>query len=323
MSKKNSPVLIPVLFFLLLFFKQSRGQQLPNQSFTYLTSDHIKIPVKVSGKGFPCMFVPGGPGGGYISFEKLGGSALEKDLTMIYMDQRGSGSAQISANYSMDRILKDMDEIREKLHIEKMYLLAHSFGGIILINYAKKYPEHIKGLILANSTLHFFDEDATIEQIQFGYHLLGKDTIIKMQPQDSLIKEDLGVRQKMSHEHCGYKLLTDSPSTIKQLNILDSMYPRTNDFAYNIMVHIFDDTKPIRYPEYFTDYRPLSAKIKTSVLVISGSSEHAIGINHYKGFKFPNQRTVIINGGHLLYYEKNEEFVSAVHQFTNEVSRGG
>lgn len=54
-----------------------QGQQLKNRSFTYLTSDQIKTPVTVSGAGYPCMFVPGGPGGGFRSFEKLGGANLE------------------------------------------------------------------------------------------------------------------------------------------------------------------------------------------------------------------------------------------------------
>jgi len=53
------------------------------------------------------MFVPGGPGGGYLSFEQLGGKNLERSLTMIWMDQRGSGTAQNAKDYSMERMLMD------------------------------------------------------------------------------------------------------------------------------------------------------------------------------------------------------------------------
>ncbi|MGZ3835653.1 MAG: alpha/beta fold hydrolase [Flavisolibacter sp.] len=321
MEKIKVPLITLCLFRLIFCFGNAHGQQLAKQSFIFLTSDHIKTPVKVSGKGYPCMFVPGGPGGGYISFKKLGGSALEKNLTMIYMDPRGSGSAQNAANYSLDRILQDMDEVRAKLHIQKMYLLSHSFGGIILINYARKYPQHVKGLILVNSTLHIFDEASVEEQIEYGYHLLGKDTIIQPQPQDSLIKSLATLRPKMSKKHLGYKFLTDSISTVIQLDKLDSVYPRTNDFAYAILAHVIDSNKKTLYPEYFKDYRPLSAKITAPTLVITGTHDHAVGINHYKQFKFPHQKTVRIDGGHLLYYERNKEFIRAVNEFTTSVNK--
>ncbi|HEX3757883.1 MAG TPA: alpha/beta fold hydrolase [Kofleriaceae bacterium] len=35
----------------------------------------------------------------------------------------------------------------------QIYLLSHSFGGVIAFRYIEKYPEHVRGLILANSTL--------------------------------------------------------------------------------------------------------------------------------------------------------------------------
>ncbi len=58
----------------------------------YETSDHVKIKYKVSGKGEACIYIPGGPGQGYPSFELMGGNQLEKSMKMIYMDQRGSGA---------------------------------------------------------------------------------------------------------------------------------------------------------------------------------------------------------------------------------------
>lgn len=40
------------------------------------------------------------------------------------------------------------------------------------------------------------------------------------------------------------------------------------------------------------------------VLVIAGKKGYAIGVDHYRQFNFPNQKTVLINGGHVLYYEQ-------------------
>jgi proline iminopeptidase len=307
------------IFLLLAFWsvaaRREQSKPVDSKQFTFLTSDHVKIPVNVSGKGYPCMFVPGGPGGGYRSFEQLGGNKLESFLTMIYMDQRGSGSAQNAKDYSMDRILQDMDELRAKLHIEKMFLLSHSFGGVILINYAKKYPQHVKGIILVNSTLHFLNTESLLEQIKYGYGLLGKDTVISDHSLQSLSSVQVTLRQRLSKKHLAYKLLTDSVNTIKALDKIDSIYPRINDFAYKILGPVIDKNASMLYPEYFKNYTTLTAAIRVPVLIITGTKDHAIGINHYHLFKFPHQTIVKINGGHLLYAEQNEAFVKAVNQF--------
>ncbi|HEK21008.1 MULTISPECIES: alpha/beta hydrolase [unclassified Mucilaginibacter] len=301
--------------------KQQGNNQLANNQFKFTTSDSIVLPVKVSGKGDPCLFVPGGPGGGYLSFEQLGGNNLESFLTMIYMDPRGSGSAQNANNYHMDRLLKDMDDLRAKLGIDKIYLMSHSFGGIIMINYAKKYPQHTKGLILVNSTLYFFNPDALAEQISFGYKLIGKDTTIKVKNTDSLFAGDMAMRAKLSKVHLGYKLLTDSIKTLVQFDKLDSLHPRTNDFAYKILSPVMDKSKKMIYPEYFKDYNKLSPDINVPVLIINGTNDHAVGTNTYKLMKFPNQKVVQIDGGHLLYYEKNKAFVDAVKNFIKETDK--
>ncbi len=302
-------------------YKACNAQQIPNQSFIFLSTDNIKTPVKVSGRGAPCMFVPGGPGDSYRSFEELGGSSLEY-LTMVFMDQRGAGSAANAANYSMDRVLQDMDEVRAKLHIDKMYLLSHSFGGILLINYAKKYPQHVIGLILVNSTLYAFNPAALAEQCEYGYKLLNKDTTIASRNPDTLFAVNNEVRNKLREVHLAYKLLTDSIQTIIALDKIDSLHPRTNDFAFKILGPIIDKNKKMLYPEYFKDYTPLTAGIDVPVLVINGTEDHAIGSTHYKLFKFPNQKIIQIRGGHLLYYEHNKEFDAAVHTFVEKLCPG-
>ncbi len=40
--------------------------------------------------------------------------------------------------------------------------------------------------------------------------------------------------------------------------------------------------------------------------------DHNIGPDHYKLFRFPNQRVQVIDGGHLLYYEMNDAFLKAI-----------
>ncbi|WP_223599195.1 alpha/beta fold hydrolase [Chryseobacterium sp. GVT01B] len=295
---------------LLLFFFTSltvvSAQNNSSEGF-YETSDHVKIKYKVSGKGEACIYIPGGPGQGYPSFELMGGNNLEKNMQMVYMDQRGSGESGTSENYHLDKMIQDIEELRQYLKLKKIFLLAHSFGGIIAVSYAKKYPQHTKGLILANVTLHFLNDESVKEQIEYGNSLL--HTQNRAVPKDSLSSELSKISSALRQKRIGYKFLTEDIETIKGMDKVDSLHPRIIDFGMAVI------SKPKDFSEYYADYAPITKDISIPVLVITGKKDKAVGTQHYKTFQFPNQKVVSIDGGHLLYYEKNKEFVNAVNNF--------
>ncbi len=302
-----------IWFFLLLFIVPNSisAQNISSHEGFFETSDHVKIKFKVSGKGEACIYVPGGPGQGYSSFELLGGNNLEKNLTMIYMDQRGSGESGTSNDYHLNKMVQDIEELRQHLKLNKIFLLAHSFGGIIAVNYAKKYPQNTKGLILANVTLHFLNNESVKEQIEYGNQLLQQKN--RSVSNDSLSAELSKINKSLRSKRMGYKFLTDDIETIRQMDKIDSLHPRIIDFGMAVI------SKPKNFPEYYIDYAPMTKNIKTPVLIITGKNDKAIGTQHYKTFQFPNQKVVSINGGHLLYYEKNDEFLKAVNGFVDKI----
>jgi proline iminopeptidase len=297
---------IPLFIFFVISVISVSAQTNGTEAF-FETSDHVKINYKISGKGEACIYVPGGPGQGFPSFELLGGNNLEKNMQMIYMDQRGSGSSGTSDNYHLNAMVRDIEELRQHLKLDKVFLLAHSFGGLIAVNYAKQYPQHTKGLILANITLHFLNDDTLKEQIAYGNSLLQLQN--KTVPKDSLSTELSKISAALRKKRIGYKFLTEDIETIRQTDKIDSLHPRIIDFGMAVI------SKPKEFPEYYADYAPLTKDIHVPVLVITGKKDKAVGTKHYKTFRFPDQKVVAIDGGHLLYYEKNREFVDAVREF--------
>jgi proline iminopeptidase len=287
---------------------------------TIVTSDSIKLAIKVAGKGPVCIYIHGGPGQDYLSFEKMGGSNLEKKLTMVYLDQRGSGHSQNAKDYGLKRLVDDIEETRKQLGVDKIYLLSHSFGGVLAVNYAQKYRGHVLGLILTNSTLHFFNNSSLREQIMYSYRLLHKDTTITSDDTQELLQQNTIIRKKLNRVHLGYKLLADSINTIEKMDSIESSYKRTSDFGYAVIAHLIDSTKQNQYPEYWRDYAPISSQIRVPVLVITGTRDYAIGTAHYKTFLFPNRHVVKLDGSHMLYYEKNAAFTAAVFKFIGKRS---
>ncbi|RXM39751.1 alpha/beta hydrolase [Chryseobacterium sp. CH21] len=257
------------------------AQNHPAESF-YETSDHVKIKYKVSGKGETCLYIPGGPGQGYASFELMGGNNLEKNMQMIYMDQRGSGESGTSENYHLDKMVQDIEELRQHLKLEKIFLLAHSFGGIIAVNYAKKYPQYTKGLILANVTLHFLNDESVKEQIEYGNSILQAKN--REVPKDSLSSELSKISSALRKKRIGYKFLTEEIETIKESDKIDSLHPRIIDFGMAVI------SKPKDFPEYYADYAPITKDIHIPVLIITGKKIKQSELSIIKPSGFPIKR---------------------------------
>ncbi|MGY0694422.1 alpha/beta fold hydrolase [Virgibacillus sp. FSP13] len=121
-----------------------------------ITSDGVRLYVEKSGQGDPCIYLHGGPGYWSKSFQYFSENLLEDALEMIYLDQRGCGRSELARgkNYSLARLIDDIEEVRKDLGIEAWYVMGHSFGGILAVNYAHTYPSRTKGLILSNVTLN-------------------------------------------------------------------------------------------------------------------------------------------------------------------------
>lgn len=284
--------------------------QVSSTSADYLiTDDNIKLYTKESGEGPIAIFIHGGPGAWSKSFEDLGGKNLEGFLTMVYYDQRGCGRSENSKNddYSLERMLKDIELIRQKYNADSIYLVAHSFGGILAVNYAHKYPAHVKGIILVNSTLNLLY--SVQNQIHYMNNLLKTD--YKASDSSQIIPTFKKVQSELAKQGLIYKLLSDNENNIHLLNKIDEESP--GDFAFARKVLFIDD--------YLKDYAKITNQIEIPTLVITGARDHAIGENHFESFAFPKETIKQIDGGHLLYYEKNKEFINAVSEFVKNRNR--
>ncbi|HWU74166.1 MAG TPA: alpha/beta hydrolase [Sphingomonas sp.] len=131
------------------------------------TPDGVELWYRVAGpqRGPVVIFLHGGPGEGSQALQALGGPALEKQVRMVYLDQRGSGRSdrpKDANHYSLTRLEADVDLIRQALGADKIVLLAHSAGTPIALDYAADHPDHVAGLILAGAVP---DIPAAIEQL--------------------------------------------------------------------------------------------------------------------------------------------------------------
>ncbi len=116
------------------------------------TSDGAHVWYRVAGsEDAPAvLFLHGGPGYNTYAFERAVGELLERDLRMIYLDQRGCGRSRPATRYGMDATIDDVDALLRHLEIERVSLLGHSFGALVAIEYLRHRPQHVERMILVD-----------------------------------------------------------------------------------------------------------------------------------------------------------------------------
>ncbi len=104
--------------------------------------------VEVVGQGPPLLLMHGGPGADHWSM--LPFRRLADQFTLIFYDHRCNGRSRGAPVSSMtwENLTADADALREKLGYERWAVLGHSFGGMVALEYALRYPDSLSHLIL-------------------------------------------------------------------------------------------------------------------------------------------------------------------------------
>jgi proline iminopeptidase len=101
------------------------------------------------------LLLAGGPGCTHEYFECFESFLPSEDIEMIYYDQLGCGRSENpkdTALWDLARYVEEVEQVRISLGLnnDNFYLLGHSWGGILAMEYAAKYQKHLKGLIISN-----------------------------------------------------------------------------------------------------------------------------------------------------------------------------
>lgn len=282
------------------------------RQFYFTTSDSVKLYVRIAGEGAPCLFVHGGPGSTSYYYEAMAGAPIiEQKLQMIYFDQRGSGRSDSAQNrdYRLERMVKDMEEIRQFLRIKKWAVMGHSFGGILVTNYALQHPQAITALLYIHSTLNM--QASMASHLEFGLKELDvKDQTAFRDASLPLNERVWKVHDKLTEKDIWYKLMYRNAYE-KKLN--DSVTLAAGKFNRDFATQCWS------VPAYWKDYTAQTALITCPVLVMTGDKDYAIGPNHYKSFRFPKQTTVHYIGGHAPFQEEPQWYAEKILAFVSSI----
>lgn len=127
-------------------------------AYWFLTrASDVTLYVRVAGNpesGNVLIAISGGPGlsSNYmLDLEQFAGP----QFAVVTYDQRGTGNSTTppleASHFSLDKYAEDLEAVRQKVGVEQVHLLGHSFGGLVAMYYATLHPERVRSLLLISS----------------------------------------------------------------------------------------------------------------------------------------------------------------------------
>ena len=104
----------------------------------------------------PVAFVlHGGPGGDH-TYYKPHLAPLADKMQLVYIDHRGQGRSGRGPRetYTLENNVEDLEALREYLGLSKIVLLGASYGGMVALSYAVRYPQHLSHLLAIVTASH-------------------------------------------------------------------------------------------------------------------------------------------------------------------------
>lgn len=132
-----------------------------------IQADNSTNPVLLFVHGGPCMPVPGIVSRGQDYAVSTMTKELVKHFVVVFYDQRGAGKSFDKKtpveSMRVEQFINDCNELvdilRSRFNQDKLFLAAHSWGTIIGLNIASRYPEKLHGYMGISQILNWSNND--------------------------------------------------------------------------------------------------------------------------------------------------------------------
>jgi proline iminopeptidase len=128
--------------------------------------------VKQVGTGdVPVLTLHGGPGFPHYYFECFEDFLPRDRIRFWYYDQLGCGFSDRPDDpslWTIDRFRGEVEQVRAALGLDRFVLYGHSWGGMLAIEYALAYPQHLSGLVISNMTASMSSYVKHVSELRAG-----------------------------------------------------------------------------------------------------------------------------------------------------------
>ena len=269
------------------------------------TKDSVRLFYRFTGEGKDTIVVfhGGGFGSAYLVPDL---TPLAAHHTLLFFDQPGTGFSSVvsdTARLNINQFVQDVEILRNHFGMDKMKVLAHSNGGLMVGYYATIHPGKIESMILINPSaasqkwqnLNRFDSTSQLilKQNRKIYRSAPADTVKACWDYYAV-----WARGKFPTPIHARRIWGDV-CDCNQQNLLNPFlfYPLLSMGKWDITAQL--------------------SSVKARTLIIGGDKDETpVGVWEEWKNSLPNSQLLIINGaGHLPYVDNPAVFFTAAEQF--------
>ncbi len=270
------------------------------------------------------LLLHGGPGGTHEFFENFDGYLPNENIEYFYYDQLDSyysDKPNDSTLWTTEHFVEEVEQVRKALNLDKdnFYLLGQSWGGILAMEYALKYQDNLKGLIISNMM-------ASIPEYEKYAEVLGAQLPpeVYKEIKDMEAKGDFSnpryaelVMNNYYTEHILRKPLDEWPEFINRA--FSHLNP--NIYIYMQGYSEFGVTGNATLKGW--DVSDRLKEIKTPTLMIGGKYDTMDPkYMEWMSTEVQNGRSLTCNAGHCAQYDDPQTYFPGLIKFIKDVNDG-
>jgi proline iminopeptidase len=113
-----------------------------------VTSGQFQLRYRIEGSGVPTLVI-----GSSVLYPRVFSENLRSNFRLVFLDHRGfsptpSGPFDSPTDFSLDRLIDDMELARAQLGLGRIVVVGHSGHSFMALEYAKKYPAHVSHVVM-------------------------------------------------------------------------------------------------------------------------------------------------------------------------------
>lgn len=286
-----------------------------DEGFIEVEGGRVWYRIVGAGDGAPLLLLHGGPGAPSSYLNPL--EAVSKDRPVIFYDQLGAGRSDRPSDttlWRIDRFVRELEQVREALDLERVHILGHSWGSMLAVDYLLTEPAGVESVILASPVMSVrrWAEDA-----------------------DRLIAELPDEHRTAIEEHEGAGTTDSTEYQEATMEYYRRYLSRSAPWPPDL-VKAFDDLNEEVYgfmwgPSEFTATGSLSTyereselgNLELPILFTVGRYDEATpeSVEHFHGLAPNSEIAIFENSAHMTMLDEPEAYVAAVRAFLARVEQ--
>lgn len=272
---------------------------------------------KVMGEGSatPLLLMHGGPGGTHSYFYEL--EPLSKERPIILFDQLGTGRSGYHTDTTLlkvDKFVEQVEQLKQHLQLDKFYVLGHSWGAALELEYYQKHPEGIEAIIFSSpyvsTPIWTADADTLIMQLPDSVQAY----IETAEKTNDYSTEEYQYANDLYWSKFGLR------SEYKQ-HPMDTVPAPGNSFIYNHMWGPSEFTATGTLKTY--DNVDGLKDVKVPALFVTGEYDEARPetVKRFQQMVPGAQFAVIDDAGHSTARDNSEQYIRVIREFLNGLEK--